>query len=299
MVARPAAESPIADRAGDGILLVDKLEGPTSHDVVAIARRAVGTKSVGHTGTLDPIATGLLVLLVGRATRLLPYVVGEPKVYDATIAFGTETTTDDRTGTVVRSADPPDPDKVRPAILPLTGRIEQVPPAYSAKQQGGVRAYDAARRGDALDLAPSQVYVESWIILELDAGVLRARITCGSGTYIRALARDLGRELGSAAHLSELRRVSSGPFSVDGAATVDDIVAGRFTILPLRAAVGHLPVRILDPEELKLVGHGRALPAATDDASSRVAALTPDGVLAAILDLEDGQLHPRVVLEAN
>src|SRR6185437_3947059 len=143
----------------DGLLLVDKPGGCTSHDVVAIARRALGVRRVGHGGTLDPFATGLLVLLVGRATRLLPYLEGEPKVYDATVALGAETDTDDRTGAVVRTAPAPDRAAVERAMLGLTGEMAQVPPAFSAKQVAGRRAHAAARRGTPLELQPANVTV--------------------------------------------------------------------------------------------------------------------------------------------
>ena len=148
-----------------GLLLVDKPAGITSHDVVAIARRALRTRRVGHAGTLDPFATGLLVLLFGRGTRLIPYVPGEPKVYEAIIQFGTETDTDDRTGAVIRSAEQPTDDAIQAAIAQLTGDIDQVPPSYSAKQVEGTRAYAAARRGEPLPLEPVRVSVHSWTLL--------------------------------------------------------------------------------------------------------------------------------------
>src|SRR5688572_24652265 len=157
-----AASPPTRSPSTEGLVLVDKPAGITSHDVVAIARRALGERRIGHAGTLDPFATGLLVLLVGRATRLLPYVDGEPKVYEATNRFGAETTTDDLTGDVVREAPLPDDAHVRAAVRSLTGTIDQRPPAYSAKQVDGRRAYDAARRGDALELRPVRVAVHEW-----------------------------------------------------------------------------------------------------------------------------------------
>jgi len=228
-------ETPTTDVGG--LLLVDKPPGVTSHDVVAIVRRVVGSQRVGHTGTLDPFATGLLVVLVGRGTRLIPYVDGEPKVYDATIAFGTETDTDDATGDVVREAAPPREADIADAIERLTGVIDQVPPSYSAKKVAGTRAYAAARRGTALDLEPSRVTVHRWELGKLIGGALTTRVTCSGGTYIRALARDLGRFTNSAAHLSALRRIRSGPFAVDDAFDLDQLRAGDFTMQPLRAAI--------------------------------------------------------------
>ena len=207
----------------DGLLLVDKPPGITSHDVVMIVRRVYGEKSIGHLGTLDPFATGLLLLLTGRATRLANFIVTEPKVYDATIAFGAETDTDDSTGSVVVEGVPPSWDAVDTAIGELTGRIIQVPPDYSAKSVDGIRAYDAARKGIALTIAPVEVEVLDWKIRQRSESSIDVTITCGTGTYIRSLARDLGRISRSAAHLSSLRRVQCGQFKVEDAATVEQL----------------------------------------------------------------------------
>src|SRR4051812_21900798 len=183
--AGPGGMPGAAPESAGGLLLVDKPAGVTSHDVVALVRRAARTRKVGHTGTLDPFATGLLVVLIGRGTRLIPYVEGEPKVYDAVIRFGAETDTDDATGTVIRetSAARGD-DAIREAVEKLTGTIDQIPPAYSAKQVDGQRAYAAARSGAPLELKPSRVTVHSWDLLGRDGDILRARIECGGGTYI-------------------------------------------------------------------------------------------------------------------
>jgi tRNA pseudouridine55 synthase len=193
----------------------------TSHDVVQQVRRIYAERSIGHLGTLDPFATGLLVLLLGRATRLANFLDMEPKVYEASITFGAETDTDDATGTVIREGPPPGEVAIRSALRSLTGTISQVPPAYSAKSVDGTRAYDAARRGEPLDLQPVDVTVHGWEIRALDSGHLSATVTCGGGTYIRALARDLGRLTASAAHLSALRRIRVGSFDVADAATLD------------------------------------------------------------------------------
>lgn len=211
----------------DGLLLVDKPPGVTSHDVVQLVRRAYGERSIGHLGTLDPFATGLLVLLIGHSTRLATFIDTEPKVYEATFRFGHETDTDDCTGTVTSEADPPSADAIHKAIPSLTGRISQMPPAYSAKSVDGVRAYDAARRGEAIDLKPVDVEVKSWDITAERESEIDVTITCGTGTYIRALARDIGRATGSAAHLSGLRRVRSGVFDVRDAFTFDQICSAR------------------------------------------------------------------------
>ena len=217
-----------------GLLLVDKPGGMTSHDVVQHVRRIYGERSIGHLGTLDPFATGLLVLLIGRATRLATFLDTEPKVYDATIKFGTETDTDDLTGTVIRTADLPRGSDVRTGLEKLTGTISQVPPAYSAKSVDGTRAHDAARRGQPLDLPAVEVTVHSWNIRELDGDTLSATITCSGGTYIRALARDLGRLTSSAAHLSALRRTRVGDFEVASAATLEALSAEPARVRPLR-----------------------------------------------------------------
>jgi tRNA pseudouridine55 synthase len=217
-----------------GLLLVDKPAGMTSHDVVQHVRRIYGERSIGHLGTLDPFATGLLVLLIGRATRLATFLDTEPKVYEATIAFGSETDTDDATGTVIRTADPPQEDEIRAAVTALTGKISQIPPAYSAKSVDGTRAYDAARRGTPLDLPAVEVAVHSWDIRELRGATLSAVVTCSGGTYIRALARDLGRLTSSAAHLSSLRRTRVGEFDVGQAATLDTLGARPARVRPLR-----------------------------------------------------------------
>ena len=207
----------------EGLLLVDKPAGVTSHDMVLAVRRAYGERSIGHLGTLDPFATGLLVMLLGRSTRLANFIVTEPKVYEATILFGAETDTDDSTGVVIRSASLPEEKSVREAISSLTGDVMQVPPAYSAKSVKGERAYDSARRGEVLELAPIPVRVLSWDVHELNREGLRTTISCGTGTYVRALARDLGRAAGSTAHLESLRRTRCGDFDVRDAATLEDL----------------------------------------------------------------------------
>jgi tRNA pseudouridine55 synthase len=214
------------DKSGvAGLLLVDKPAGLTSHDVVDIARRAYGERSIGHLGTLDPFATGLLVLLLGRSTRLATFIDNEPKVYEATIRFGEETDTGDPTGDVIRTAPLPSREAVLSAIPSLTGDILQVPPEFSAKKVLGAPAYRAARAGAPVVLAATSVSVHEWAITSLTDEELNASITCGGGTYIRALGRDLGRACGSAAHLASLRRTRSGEFDVRDAATIDDLRA--------------------------------------------------------------------------
>ena len=278
----------------DGLLLVDKPAGMTSHDVVGVARRALGERRIGHAGTLDPFATGLLVLLVGRATRLLPYLEGEPKVYDATIRFGVETDTDDVTGAPVRSATAPDDAAIRTAIAALTGAIEQTPPGYSAKQVSGRRAYAAARRGEALALAPVRVDVHEWRIQGRRGDDLDVRIACGGGTYIRALARDLGRATGSAAHVAALRRVRSGPFEVGDAIPLDALREGEAPLRSPLAGLPSLPVEHLDDASVGRVTHGNPVPATV--AGACAALVAPGGPLVAIAMRDGDRWRPRVVL---
>src|SRR4051812_29042420 len=212
----------------DGLLLVDKPAGISSHAVVDHARRALGTRRVGHAGTLDPFATGLLIMLVNRVTRLLPYLDNEPKVYHARVRFGAQTTTDDVDGDVIAEAPLPERAVVDRAIATLTGHLLQRPPAFSAKQVRGVRAYTAARRGAPLRLEPVGVTVFQWRVLAHVSADLDAEIVCSGGTYVRALARDLGEATGSAAHLASLRRVRAGRFSIDDAVTLEQLGAGGF-----------------------------------------------------------------------
>jgi tRNA pseudouridine55 synthase len=278
----------------DGVLLVDKPAGVTSHDVVATARRSLGIKRIGHTGTLDPFATGLLVLLLGKATRLLPYVDGEPKVYEATIELGAETDTDDNTGTVTRTAQQPTEQALRDGMRALTGEIEQVPPAYSAKKIAGTRAYAAARRGTPLELPPSRVTVHEWAVLRHGAGRLVTRISCSGGTYVRALARDLGRLAGSAAHLSALRRTRSGTFEVAHAVAFDALEAGDASPLDMRSAIPGLPAQDVAEDEIHRVLHGNTIAARVD--APTVALIEPNGSLVALAARDGASLQPRVVL---
>ncbi len=242
--------------ATDGLLLLDKPVGISSHDAVMVARRALHEKRIGHAGTLDPFATGLLVLLTGRATRLLPYIPGEPKVYDATIQFGSETDTEDHLGTVTREAPIPGESAMRAALPAFTGALLQVPPAYSAKRVDGQRAYEAARAGIALNLKPVAITVHSWEILAWRDEKCDVRIVCGGGTYVRSLARDLGRQIHSAAHLSALRRVAAGPFTV---ADAQPVAALRDDAPRLRSpldAVPHLPRVTLTNDEVNRIRRG-------------------------------------------
>ena len=276
------------------MLLVDKPAGPTSHDIVAVARRAFGIDRIGHAGTLDPFASGLLVLLAGRATRLVPYLDAEPKVYAASIAFGAETDTEDLDGAVIRQAPPPAAAAVDRAIAQLTGAIDQVPPQYSAKRVGGKRAYEIARSGGIAELQASRVRVFEWEVLERSADRLDAIITCSGGTYIRSLARDLGRLAGSAAHLSSLRRLKSGVFDVAAAVSLDALRSGTATLQPARAAMPTLATQTLDATDLQRVRNGNPVDARVPD--ERVALVDEQGIMLAYAVRDGNVLQPRVVL---
>ncbi len=285
----------------DGLLLVDKPAGVSSHDVVGAARRAVGEKRIGHAGTLDPFATGLLVLLSGRATRLLPHLPDEPKVYEARIRFGTETDTEDLQGAVTVEAPRPTREALLAALPEFVGALQQVPPAYSAKRVDGQRAYKLARAGAEVSLAPVRIRVERWEVLELhadDAGRVReadVRITCGGGTYVRALARDLARRVGSAAHLVALRRTATGPFHVRDAVTLEDLREKRVALRPALDALPGFPVQTLDDAELEKLVRGIDVEARVDGAwGALVRADRP--VLVALAERRDDRWQPRVVM---
>jgi tRNA pseudouridine55 synthase len=283
------------DATTDGLLLVDKPAGVTSHDVVLAARRAFSESRIGHAGTLDPFATGLLVLLLGRATRLLPYLDGVPKEYEATISLGCETETDDLDGKTVRQAAPPSDEAITEAVAQLTGELEQIPPAYSAKRVAGRRAYEAARAGEALELAPAHVRVFGWRDLVREGATLRATIACGGGTYIRALARDLGRLTGSAAHLAALRRVRSGPFHVSDAIALNAVRAGDATLRPALDALPTIPHVTLDADDAERVLRGIAV-ARGSEAPHAALVDGRSGALVAFAEADGAYWQPRVVM---
>ena len=282
--------------AAPGILLVDKPGGITSHDVVARARRALGTRKIGHAGTLDPMATGLLVLGVEGATRLLTFVVGLDKTYEATIRLGVATDTDDADGEVVSATDasPVASDHIAEHISALTGRISQVPSTYSAIKVDGRRAYDLARAGESVELKAREVTVSRFHILSerrlpgvVDLDVV---VDCSSGTYIRSLARDLGAALGVGGHLTALRRTRIGPFDVAGACALDDMTEAGL-VAPARAAADVLGRFDVTAEEARDLRHGKRLPGAASRLSaSPTAAIDPDGALVGIVERRAGDV---------
>jgi tRNA pseudouridine55 synthase len=285
----------MAGPRSEGLLLVDKPAGMTSHDAVNRARRALGERRIGHAGTLDPFATGLLVLLVGRATRLLPFLEGEPKVYEATIRFGTETDTDDLTGNESARAAAPSREQAESAMAQLTGEFEQVPPAFSAKQIAGRRAYSAARRGDTMVLVPVSVRVHDWKLIQWRGEEMDVVVTCAGGTYVRALARDLGRLAGSAAHLSALRRTSSGPFRVAAAMPAMELDPAR--LHPALDGLPSMPRVMLDTDGVERITRGMTVPAGDTTANTRRCALLDrDGALVAIAERNGESWQPKVVL---
>ncbi len=283
-----------------GLVIVDKPAGMTSHDVVARIRRLAKTRRVGHAGTLDPMATGVLVIGVEKATRLLGHLTLADKDYLATIRLGQATGTDDAEGGVIASASAAGipADAVRAAIVPLTGEIEQVPPGISAIKVGGQRAYRLTREGAAPELKARPVTVASFEVSEVrrDGDLLDVdvAVTCSSGTYIRALARDLGAALGVGGHLTALRRTRSGPYRIETAQTLDEM-AEHFTVTPLAdAAAAAFPRLDLTEEQARKVAHGARLPAAGLGAGP-AAVFGPDGTLIALMREEEGQARPLAV----
>ncbi len=270
-----------------GFLNLPKPRGPTSHDIVARVRRLTGVRRVGHAGTLDPLAEGVLVLALGRATRLLEYVVSGEKVYRAMIRLGSTTTTDDAEGAVTETRPLTVGQADIAAVLPqFLGEIAQRPPAFSAVQVGGRRAYDLARRGAAVALPARRVRIARLTVLGWQAPDLTLEVTCGPGTYIRSLARDLGAVLGCGAHLAGLVRTRSGHFSIAAANPLADLEhhAARCTwrslLVTPRAALAHLPALTVTPQGCVLLRRGQSVSSAHLLSSVPAAARTDDSVCA-------------------
>jgi tRNA pseudouridine55 synthase len=275
---------------------VDKPAGLTSHDVVARARRLFHLKAVGHTGTLDPFATGLLILVFGSATRLARWAERHRKTYRAVIRLGVTTSTDDRTGEVLVERSPaewPARSAIAAALQRLTGSQRQRPPAFSAKRVGGVRSHRLARRGGTPAPAPVEVSVYRLTVLEYQPPLVTLEAEVGPGTYIRALGRDLGELLGTGAHVTELRRERIGPWRVESAHPLAELTGGE-TLLPARELVGELPGIELAPDEVTLVGHGRDV--IRPEPTAGEAALLEGGRLVAVAQAVPAGWHPAVVL---
>jgi tRNA pseudouridine55 synthase len=300
-----------------GILVVDKPVGPTSHDVVALARRLSGTRKIGHGGTLDPFASGVLPLYLGVATRIAEFHLGARKAYRATVVFGSVSTTDDLEGELsdVEGA-PPTRDVVAAALAGFLGTVQQRPPAFSARKVGGRRAYALARRGEEPALRPREVTFAALDLVAWDDAdgrhpVAIVDVTCSAGTYVRALARDLGVATGGGAYLAALRRTAAGPFGIDDASSLDEVraaaAAGRLGELlrPPGAGLDDLPSVTLAAAELRAVAHGGwtgpihrlGHAAATAGEGSAVRLVTAGGQLAAIARVTGaGYLVPDKVL---
>ncbi len=294
-------------RLPEGLLLVDKPEGPTSHDVVALVRRIIGQRRIGHAGTLDPMASGLLPLVLGRATRLVRFLPRSPKVYEGRIRLGVTTDTDDVTGTVLdrHAGAIPSPDAVREAAMRLVGRIAQVPPAVSARRVAGERLYRLARSGRRVEAPAVEVDV---FRLDLTPGPTAdewSLVTAVSaGTYVRAIARDLGTALGCGAALAALRRLAIGPMAVADALRPDEAgAAARLAraVVPLEAMPIEPPPVAL-PDEAACERFGAGLPVPLPDgcpSTGMVRALSPASDLLGVGEARGGLLHPRVVLSAE
>lgn len=285
----------------NAVLLVDKPAGPTSFGALTQVRRALGRGAkVGHAGTLDPFATGLLVLLVGRATRLAPYLVGLDKRYRATIRLGARSDSGDRDGTIEPGDGPlPTPSELAAASAALVGEIEQIPPTTSAIRIGGRRAYELARAGQEVAMPARRVTVHSLVVqsYDEDAGSAVMDVHCTKGTYIRALARDIGEAVGCGAYCQELRRLRIGHLDIVDAG-LPEAVAAEPLALPWHRtpaqALAHLPTREIDGAERAELSHGRSIALESEQGPTLCMAA---GVLVCLAEPRDGLLRPRVVLE--
>ncbi len=277
-----------------GLLVVDKQAGMTSHDVVARVRRLADTRKVGHAGTLDPMATGVLVLGLNRATRLLGHLTLTDKRYVATIRLGASTTTDDAEGEVTATTSTAGltDDAVREVLAAFVGQIEQVPSAVSAVKIAGKRAYARVRDGEVVEIPARRVTIHSLEVTSLDLPDVEISVHCSSGTYIRAIARDLGEALGVGGHLIALRRTAVGPFGIDSARTLDDL-ADSFTITPISDAVrAWFPARDLDAADAAAVRVGRTLELSLDVLTGVFA---PDGTFLALYEPSGDTARPVAV----
>jgi len=290
-------------KAGDFVVPVDKPEGPTSHDVVDVARRALNIRRIGHTGTLDPFASGLLLLCVGRATRLAEYFSALDKTYEAVARLGIATDTLDRDGEVVHEcSDWVDlqEDRIRDALAGFQGTIAQVPPQFSAKKVGGEAMHRRARRGESVDLPASPVTVYEIELLAVDLPEIRFGLRCSTGTYVRALARDLGEALGVGAHLTALRRTGIGSFRATDAISVEALKSGdpvlSAAVEPVDA-LRHMPTLDVDDDVARKLVHGQKVRLGEDRTSGPIA-VSHGGALLAIAEVDDGVLIPRKVFAA-
>lgn len=279
-----------------GIVVLDKPPGLTSRRALDRVARLVKPAKAGHAGTLDPLATGVLVVCIGRATKLIEYVQAQPKRYRATFRLGVTSDTEDATGVVTPLASPPIPtlEAIARAAASLRGEIMQRPSAFSALKVEGRRAYDLARKGHSVELAARPVTVYELQIFAYEYPEVRLEVLCSGGTYVRALGRDLAEAVGTGAIMTALERTAVGPFTLDGACRPDALTHETLGqhIRPALAAIGHLPRRQLDADELEEVAHGRPLILPDAGASNDMAGLNEEGQLVAILRLRDGAWYP-------
>jgi tRNA pseudouridine55 synthase len=283
-----------SDRGPEGLVLVDKPKGITSHDAVAIVRRTLGTRKVGHAGTLDPMATGLLVMGVGRATRFLRFLADLPKSYEATMRLGVETTTLDAEGEVTRSTEVSVTDEALAlAVAGLVGESMQRPPAFSAVKVGGRKLYEAARKGETVEAPARRIRVDRFEVTDRAGDDVDVSITCSGGTYVRVLAADVGMSLGCGAHLTALRRTRIGSFDVVDAVAPGDVGSPR----PVDGAVAHLPRVTLEDEEARAAGHGR--PLAPSGIDGPYAVVAPDGRLIGVYEDDGPRSKPHVILATD
>lgn len=285
---------------GNGLVVVDKPAGITSHDVVARIRRMAGTRKVGHAGTLDPMATGVLVVGINRATRLLGHLLLTDKGYDATVRLGVSTTTDDAEGEVIETkpVDAITDEAVRAALANMVGEIDQVPSAVSAIKIDGKRAYERVRAGEEVQIAPRRVTISSIEISRIERVEefldVDISVQCSSGTYIRAIARDLGVVLGVGGHLTALRRTAVGPFGLEVARTLEEL-ADEFAVLDIaEAARESFPAVDLDEDHTAMVRVGKKLPIQLP-AAGPVAVFAPTGEFLALYERGDELARPVAV----
>ncbi len=278
-----------------GLVLVDKPTGMTSNAVVQRIKRIYDAQKAGHTGTLDPFATGLLPVCLGEATKASAFLLDADKTYEATLKLGARTDTADCEGEVIETAPLPlmSRDGIVAAMHSLTGEIEQIPPVYSALKKDGKPLYHYARKGEAVEVAPRRVRVHRFELVDFDDAHIRFRATVGKGTYIRTLGEDLAVQLGTVGHLSQLRRTETGGFKVDMALPLEVIEAFPETaLLPMDRLLSHLPERLLSPEQAERFQHGNPV-AASSQTAERWRVYDGEGRLLGIGVQRDGQLWPQ------
>lgn len=317
MTARRREDGPTID----GILVVSKPAGPTSHDIVALVRRLTGVRRVGHGGTLDPFAVGVLPVFMGRATRMVEYHLADEKAYRASVVFGARSSTDDIDGEMVPGdVAPPTQDTVEAGLASFRGVIEQVPPDHSAVHVGGKRAYEVARGGEKPELSARQVTIQSlelssWDTSDASRPMAELEVRCSAGTYVRSLARDLGEVLGCGAYLGALTRTASGPFRIEVAHALDhvreELAAGRTEGLLLSPDAGleHIPLVQIPAKDREALARGQIIrvrgevsgptdPAAVLDEATVVRVVDEAGRLAAMAHISKGRLYPDKVFIA-